>query len=197
MSQRDLNVILLNGQCLEVQCDIKTKARDVFNTVVAYANLVEHFYFGLAYLKGNEKLSTVTSLFLSVFVVTLSWIPVRSLGRSRYKACAKVCFKLHCTDVKHICPGTVHQHSHMTFSGWHSQAEKAVSQPCTQIILSHAAPAEIPGSTALGKAACVFSLIQGEYRFSCVIYPAHTSLVPFCCQAELRHWERAQLVCRA
>lgn len=54
MSQRDLNVILLNGQCLEVQCDIKTKARDVFNTVVAYANLVEHFYFGLAYLKGNE-----------------------------------------------------------------------------------------------------------------------------------------------
>ncbi|NWW73196.1 FRPD2 protein, partial [Climacteris rufus] len=54
LSQRDLNVILLNGQCLEVQCDIKTKARDVFNTVVAYANLVEHFYFGLAYLKGKE-----------------------------------------------------------------------------------------------------------------------------------------------
>ncbi|RMC11583.1 hypothetical protein DUI87_11704 [Hirundo rustica rustica] len=54
LSQRDLNVILLNGQCLEVQCDIKTKAKDVFNTVVAYANLVEHFYFGLAYLKGKE-----------------------------------------------------------------------------------------------------------------------------------------------
>ncbi|KAM6105872.1 FERM and PDZ domain-containing protein 2 [Pterocles gutturalis] len=54
LSQRDLNVILLNGQCLEVQCDIKSKARDVFNTVVAYANLAEHFYFGLAYLKGKE-----------------------------------------------------------------------------------------------------------------------------------------------
>ncbi|NXG91640.1 FRPD2 protein, partial [Stercorarius parasiticus] len=54
LSQRDLNVILLNGQCLEVQCDIKSTARDVFNTVVAYANLVEHFYFGLAYLKGKE-----------------------------------------------------------------------------------------------------------------------------------------------
>ncbi|XP_053927599.1 FERM and PDZ domain-containing protein 2 isoform X4 [Cuculus canorus] len=54
LSQRDINVILLNGQCLEVQCDIKSKARDVFNTVVAYANLVEHFYFGLAYLKGKE-----------------------------------------------------------------------------------------------------------------------------------------------
>ncbi|NWR74295.1 FRPD2 protein, partial [Centropus unirufus] len=54
LSQRDINVILLNGQCLEVQCDIKSKARDVFNTVVSYANLVEHFYFGLAYLKGKE-----------------------------------------------------------------------------------------------------------------------------------------------
>uniref|UniRef100_A0A8D0HPL6 FERM and PDZ domain containing 2 n=1 Tax=Sphenodon punctatus TaxID=8508 RepID=A0A8D0HPL6_SPHPU len=54
LSQRDLNVILLNGQCLEVKCDIKSKARDIFNTVVAYANLVEHFYFGLAYTKGKE-----------------------------------------------------------------------------------------------------------------------------------------------
>ncbi|EMP27044.1 FERM and PDZ domain-containing protein 2 [Chelonia mydas] len=54
LSQRDLNVILLSGQCLEVKCDIKSKARDVFNTAMAYANLVEHFYFGLAYLKGKE-----------------------------------------------------------------------------------------------------------------------------------------------
>jgi len=62
-------VILLNGQCLEVQCDIKSKARDVFNTVVAYANLVEHFYFGLAYLKGNQ--TQLTALSLSASVVTL------------------------------------------------------------------------------------------------------------------------------
>uniref|UniRef100_A0A8C8VH81 FERM and PDZ domain containing 2 n=1 Tax=Pelusios castaneus TaxID=367368 RepID=A0A8C8VH81_9SAUR len=54
LSQRDLSVILLNGQCLDVKCDIKSKARDVFNTVVAYANPVEHFYFGLAYMKGKE-----------------------------------------------------------------------------------------------------------------------------------------------
>ncbi|XP_077678953.1 FERM and PDZ domain-containing protein 2 [Eretmochelys imbricata] len=54
LSQRDLNVILLSGQCLEVKCDIKSKVRDVFNTAMAYANLVEHFYFGLAYLKGKE-----------------------------------------------------------------------------------------------------------------------------------------------
>lgn len=72
MSQRDLNVILLNGQCLEVQCDIKSKARDVFNTVVAYANLVEHFYFGLAYLKGNEtQLTTITVVSLSASIVSL------------------------------------------------------------------------------------------------------------------------------
>lgn len=65
-------MILLNGQCLEVQCDIKSKARDVFNTVVAYANLVEHFYFGLAYLKGNEtQLITVAILSLSASLVTL------------------------------------------------------------------------------------------------------------------------------
>ncbi|XP_066477470.1 FERM and PDZ domain-containing protein 2 [Tiliqua scincoides] len=53
-SQRDVNVILLNGQCLDVKCNIKSKVQDVFNTVVAYANLMEHFYFGLAYMKGKE-----------------------------------------------------------------------------------------------------------------------------------------------
>lgn len=66
MSQRDLNVILLNGQCLEVQCDIKSKARDVFNTVVAYASLVEHSYFGLAYLKGTETANYDTRSLLIV-----------------------------------------------------------------------------------------------------------------------------------
>uniref|UniRef100_A0A7M4DVB1 FERM and PDZ domain containing 2 n=1 Tax=Crocodylus porosus TaxID=8502 RepID=A0A7M4DVB1_CROPO len=54
LSQRDLSIILLNGQCLEVKCDIKSKARDIFSMVMAYTNLPEHFYFGLAYLKGKE-----------------------------------------------------------------------------------------------------------------------------------------------
>ncbi|XP_048361869.1 FERM and PDZ domain-containing protein 2 isoform X2 [Sphaerodactylus townsendi] len=54
LAQRDVNVILLNGQCLEVKCDIKTKARVVFETVVAYANLTEPFYFSLAYMRGKE-----------------------------------------------------------------------------------------------------------------------------------------------
>ncbi|XP_044516161.1 FERM and PDZ domain-containing protein 2 [Gracilinanus agilis] len=54
LSQRELYVVLLNGQCLEVKCDIKSKARDVFNLVSTYANLTEHFYFGLAFQKGKE-----------------------------------------------------------------------------------------------------------------------------------------------
>ncbi|XP_072347844.1 FERM and PDZ domain-containing protein 2 isoform X1 [Scyliorhinus torazame] len=54
LSQRELSVIIPNGQCVEVKCDVKTKGGDVFDMVVAYTNLVEHFYFGLAYLKDKE-----------------------------------------------------------------------------------------------------------------------------------------------
>ncbi|XP_062256364.1 tyrosine-protein phosphatase non-receptor type 13 [Platichthys flesus] len=53
-SQRELTVVLPNGQCVVVRCDIKSKARDVFDMVVAHANLVEHFYFGLAFLDDDE-----------------------------------------------------------------------------------------------------------------------------------------------
>ncbi|XP_041125252.1 tyrosine-protein phosphatase non-receptor type 13-like isoform X2 [Polyodon spathula] len=53
-SQRDLGVIMPNGQYIEVKCDIKSKARDVFDLVVAHANLVEHFYFGLAFIDDNK-----------------------------------------------------------------------------------------------------------------------------------------------
>ncbi|XP_041032363.1 tyrosine-protein phosphatase non-receptor type 13-like [Carcharodon carcharias] len=54
LSQRELSVITPNGQCLDVKCDVKSKGGDVFDMVVAYTNLVEHFYFGLAYLKDKE-----------------------------------------------------------------------------------------------------------------------------------------------
>ncbi|XP_067828734.1 FERM and PDZ domain-containing protein 2 isoform X2 [Heptranchias perlo] len=54
LSQRELSVIMPNGQCLEIKCDVKSKGGDVFDMVVAYTNLVEHFYFGLAYLKDKE-----------------------------------------------------------------------------------------------------------------------------------------------
>lgn len=52
-SQREVTVMLPNGQYVMVRCDIKTRARDVFDMVVAHANLVEHFYFGLAFLDGK------------------------------------------------------------------------------------------------------------------------------------------------
>ncbi|XP_078386842.1 FERM and PDZ domain-containing protein 2 isoform X2 [Cetorhinus maximus] len=54
LSQRELSVIIPNGQCLDVKCDVKSKGGDVFDMVVAYTNLVEYFYFGLAYLKDKE-----------------------------------------------------------------------------------------------------------------------------------------------
>lgn len=52
-SQREVTVVMPNGQYVMVRCDIKSKARDVFDMVVAHANLVEHFYFGLAFLDGK------------------------------------------------------------------------------------------------------------------------------------------------
>lgn len=49
--------------------------------------------------------------------------------------------------------GTLHQHDCIVIIRY-SHAAKAVSQPCTGIILSHIAPLEIPGSTVMGKADC-------------------------------------------
>ncbi|XP_037320731.2 tyrosine-protein phosphatase non-receptor type 13 [Pungitius pungitius] len=53
-SQREVTVVLPSGQYVVVRCDIKSKARDVFDMVVAHANLVEHFYFGLAFIDDDE-----------------------------------------------------------------------------------------------------------------------------------------------
>lgn len=53
-SHREVTVVLPNGQYVVVRCDIKSRARDVFDMVVAHANLVEHFYFSLAFLDGKE-----------------------------------------------------------------------------------------------------------------------------------------------
>ncbi|XP_078258040.1 tyrosine-protein phosphatase non-receptor type 13 [Rhinoraja longicauda] len=52
--RRKVNIMLLNGQCLELTCDAKTTCKDVFDMVVAHVGLVEHHFFSLAYLKGNE-----------------------------------------------------------------------------------------------------------------------------------------------
>ncbi|XP_053112418.1 tyrosine-protein phosphatase non-receptor type 13 isoform X1 [Hemicordylus capensis] len=53
-NRRKVNVILLNGQRLELTCDTKTVCKDVFDMVVAHIGLVEHHLFGLAVLKENE-----------------------------------------------------------------------------------------------------------------------------------------------
>ncbi|EPY73253.1 protein tyrosine phosphatase, non-receptor type 13-like isoform 1 [Camelus ferus] len=54
LALRDLSVVLLSGQCLEVKCDITSTVGAVFNAIVSFANLGELTYFGLAYLKGKE-----------------------------------------------------------------------------------------------------------------------------------------------
>ncbi|KAM3599920.1 uncharacterized protein V6R79_013813 [Siganus canaliculatus] len=52
--QRKVGVVLLNGQKLELSCDIKAVCKDVLDMVVAHIGLVEHHLFGLAFLRDNE-----------------------------------------------------------------------------------------------------------------------------------------------
>lgn len=54
LALRDLCVVLLSGQCLEVKCDMESTAGTVFNAVMSFTNLGETTYFGLAYVKGEE-----------------------------------------------------------------------------------------------------------------------------------------------
>ncbi|XP_017579550.1 FERM and PDZ domain-containing protein 2 isoform X2 [Pygocentrus nattereri] len=54
LSQREVSVVMPNEQCVTVRCDIKSRGRDIFDMVVAHANLVEHFYFGLAFIDDDE-----------------------------------------------------------------------------------------------------------------------------------------------
>ncbi|NP_001083012.2 tyrosine-protein phosphatase non-receptor type 13 [Danio rerio] len=53
-SQRKVGVVLLNGQKLELCCDVKAVCKDVLDMVVAHIGLVEHHLFSLAYLKDDE-----------------------------------------------------------------------------------------------------------------------------------------------
>ncbi|XP_051955635.1 tyrosine-protein phosphatase non-receptor type 13-like isoform X5 [Xyrauchen texanus] len=53
-SLRKVGVVLLNGQKLELCCDVKAVCKDVLDMVVAHIGLVEHHLFGLAYLKDDE-----------------------------------------------------------------------------------------------------------------------------------------------
>uniref|UniRef100_A0A673HY38 Tyrosine-protein phosphatase non-receptor type 20 n=1 Tax=Sinocyclocheilus rhinocerous TaxID=307959 RepID=A0A673HY38_9TELE len=53
-SQRKVGVVLLNGQKLELCCDVKAVCKDVLDMVVAHIGLVEHHLFSLAYFKDDE-----------------------------------------------------------------------------------------------------------------------------------------------
>ncbi|XP_071381020.1 FERM and PDZ domain-containing protein 2 [Centroberyx affinis] len=53
-TQRELSVVMPNGQSILVKCEVKSRGGDVFDMIVAHSNLVEHFYFGLAYIDDNE-----------------------------------------------------------------------------------------------------------------------------------------------
>nr|XP_057908252.1 tyrosine-protein phosphatase non-receptor type 13 isoform X2 [Doryrhamphus excisus] len=52
--QRRIGVVLLNGQKLELNCDIKALCKDALDMVIAHVGLVERHLFGLAYLQDNE-----------------------------------------------------------------------------------------------------------------------------------------------
>nr|XP_046233129.1 FERM and PDZ domain-containing protein 2 [Scatophagus argus] len=53
-TQRELSVVMPNGQSILVKCEVKSRGGDVFDMIVAHSNLMEHFYFGLAYIDDNE-----------------------------------------------------------------------------------------------------------------------------------------------
>ncbi|XP_037133907.1 tyrosine-protein phosphatase non-receptor type 13 [Syngnathus acus] len=54
ITQRELTVVMPSGQNIAIKCEVKTRGGDVFDMIVAHANLVEHFYFALAYIDDNE-----------------------------------------------------------------------------------------------------------------------------------------------
>ena len=51
MALRELCVVLLSSQCLEVKCDIMSTAGAIFSAVMSFINLGELTCFGLAYMK--------------------------------------------------------------------------------------------------------------------------------------------------
>ncbi|KAK2866066.1 hypothetical protein Q7C36_002122 [Tachysurus vachellii] len=54
-TQRDVRVIMPNGQTILVKCDVKTRGGDVFDMIIAHSKMVEHFYFGLAYTDNTKE----------------------------------------------------------------------------------------------------------------------------------------------
>lgn len=64
--QRRVDVVLLNGQTLDLSCDVKAVCKDVLDMVVAHIGLVEHHLFGLAYIRGTNCALDHMSIMLDV-----------------------------------------------------------------------------------------------------------------------------------
>ena len=66
--QRELTVVMPNGQGILVKCEVKSRGGDVFDMIVAHSNLMEHFYFGLAYIDGKDCKDNSTELVVNVYL---------------------------------------------------------------------------------------------------------------------------------
>ena len=53
---RPARVTLLNGQAMDIPCDMSTTAKQMFDVIVNHLGLVEHFYFGITYICGTLAL---------------------------------------------------------------------------------------------------------------------------------------------
>lgn len=61
-----------NGQRILVKCEVKARGGDVFDMIVAHSNLMEHFYFGLAYIDGKYiKKNNPKTIVWNAFSVSL------------------------------------------------------------------------------------------------------------------------------
>ncbi|KAM4702912.1 FERM and PDZ domain-containing protein 2 [Rhinophrynus dorsalis] len=54
LSESNLYVIIPNGLCLEMKCDLRSRVSTVLESAANYIKLEKPFYFGLAYMKGKE-----------------------------------------------------------------------------------------------------------------------------------------------
>ncbi|XP_077999364.1 tyrosine-protein phosphatase non-receptor type 13-like isoform X2 [Glandiceps talaboti] len=54
LGRKRVTVVLLNGQRLDLTCDVATLGKELFDMVVSHMALIEHFCFGLAYIRDGE-----------------------------------------------------------------------------------------------------------------------------------------------
>ena len=50
---RNVRVVLLTGQKLNIMCEPNTTGKLVFDVVISHLGLPEHYFFGLTFLQGG------------------------------------------------------------------------------------------------------------------------------------------------